>query len=126
MPKPDGIDGYDPLRKWGPGGGLYKTVNALAAAPTWAASSSGLPNAPVNAVLIDPGANTVIYAGSDLGVYRSLDSGATWSPFMNGHPVVAVYDLEANAATGTLISFTHGRGAFQLTAPSPLSRLNVA
>lgn len=109
---------YAAYTGFGAGQQIYKTINALAAAPTWAAASSGLPNAPVNAVLVDPGANTVIYAGSDLGVYRSLDSGTTWTPFMNGHPVVAVYDLEANATTGALISFTHGRGAFKLNAPS--------
>jgi hypothetical protein len=26
-PKPDGVDGYDPIRKWGPGGGLFRTTD---------------------------------------------------------------------------------------------------
>ncbi len=109
---------YAAITGFGAGTQVYKTLNALAATPSWSAASSGLPNSPVNAVLVDPGASTVIYAGTDVGVYRSLDSGANWSPFTNGHPAVPVYDLQGNATTGVLISFTHGRSAFQLTLPA--------
>ena len=109
---------YAAVTGFGSGSQVYKTVNALAASPAWSAASTGLPNSPVNAVLVDPGASSVIYAGTDVGVYRSLDSGASWSPFMSGHPVVPVYDLQGNSTTGVLISFTHGRSAFQLTAPA--------
>lgn len=109
---------YAAITGYGAGTQIYKTVNALAPAPTWNPAAAGLPNIPTNAVLVDPGASAVVYAGTDLGVYRSVDSGANWSPFMTGHPVVPVHDLKANAATGTLVSFTHGRGAFKLTAPA--------
>lgn len=109
---------YAAITGFGAGTQVYKTVNALAATPSWSAASTGLPNSPVNAVLVDPGASTVIYAGTDVGVYRSLDSGANWSPFMNGHPAVPVYDLQGNATTGVLISFTHGRSAFLLSLPT--------
>lgn len=40
VPKPDGIDGYDPIRKWGPGGGLYKTTDG---GKNWTKLSNGLP-----------------------------------------------------------------------------------
>lgn len=39
-PKPEGVDGYDPIRKWGPGGGLYRTEDA---GQTWTKLTDGLP-----------------------------------------------------------------------------------
>ena len=93
---------------------LYRSANALSATPTWTAISAGLPNTPVNAILLDPDDPGILYAGTDLGVFRSLDTGASWSVFMNGHPNVAVYDLVADSSTGALVSFTHGRGAWRL------------
>ncbi|MEM0926135.1 MAG: glycosyl hydrolase, partial [Planctomycetota bacterium] len=38
--KPDGVDGYDPIRKYGKGGGLYKTSDA---GESWTRLSQGLP-----------------------------------------------------------------------------------
>lgn len=104
---------------YGAGQQVYRTTDALSASPTWAAASAGLPNSPTNAVLVDPVDGATVYAGNDLGVWRSTDSGASWAPFMTGHPVVPVHDLAANAATGALVSFTHGRGAFRLVPPAP-------
>ena len=70
----------------------------------------------VNAVVIDPMDPDIVYIGSDVGVFRSIDAGATWSTFMDGHPNVAVFDLVANATTGVIFSFTHGRGAYRTPA----------
>lgn len=40
VPKPDGIDGYDPIRKWGSGGGLYRTTDG---GKNWKKLKDGLP-----------------------------------------------------------------------------------
>ena len=40
VPKPDGVDGYDPIRKWGKGGGIYRTTDGGA---NWTKISKGLP-----------------------------------------------------------------------------------
>lgn len=48
--KPDGIDGYDPIRKWGPKGGLYKTTNG---GKDWAKLSSGLPTGMTGRIGLD-------------------------------------------------------------------------
>ncbi len=93
---------------------LWRSTNALDPAPAWAAIDPGIPDTPVNAILFDPGSSSVIYIGTDVGIFRSIDSGASWSVFMDGHPNVAVFALEAAAASGTIMSFTHGRGAFRL------------
>jgi hypothetical protein len=93
---------------------IYRTANALDSSPSWSPIDPGIPNTPVNAVLIDPDNPSVIYAGTDVGIFRSVDSGGSWEVFMGGHPNVAVFDLVASSSTGTIVSFTHGRGAFKL------------
>jgi photosystem II stability/assembly factor-like uncharacterized protein len=97
------------------GSHLYKSTNALDPAPSWTASDTGIPDTPANAVLIDPETPGVVYLGTDLGIFRSEDTGGSWALFMTGHPNVAVYDLVADVSTRSIVSFTHGRGAFRLT-----------
>jgi photosystem II stability/assembly factor-like uncharacterized protein len=92
---------------------LYKSTNALAASPTWSPSDTGIPDTPVNAVLVDPDTPGTVYLGTDVGIFRSTDGGATWGTFMGGHPNVAVFDLVADSSTETLMSFSHGRSAFR-------------
>jgi S1-C subfamily serine protease/photosystem II stability/assembly factor-like uncharacterized protein len=50
VPKPDGIDGYDPIRKWGPGGGLYKTADG---GKKWTKLKTGLPSSHTGRIGID-------------------------------------------------------------------------
>ena len=76
---------------------------------SWTSISSNLPDIPANAIVIQPGIEIDI--GTDLGVFRSNDDGATWTPF-TGLPNVAVFDLVFNPVTRLLVAATHGRGAF--------------
>src|SRR4051794_14273557 len=50
VPKPDGIDGYDPIRKWGPGGGLYKTSDG---GKSWKKLKDGLPTNSTGRIGVD-------------------------------------------------------------------------
>jgi photosystem II stability/assembly factor-like uncharacterized protein len=47
---PEGYDGYDPMKKWGPGAGLYKTTDA---GKTWKKLSQGLPTSYIGRVGLD-------------------------------------------------------------------------
>jgi len=40
VPKPEGVDGYDPIRKWGKGGGIFRTTDG---GSNWTKISAGLP-----------------------------------------------------------------------------------
>lgn len=48
--RPEGIDGYDPIRKWGPGGGLYKTSDA---GKSWTRLTKGLPTGMMGRIGLD-------------------------------------------------------------------------
>jgi S1-C subfamily serine protease/photosystem II stability/assembly factor-like uncharacterized protein len=50
VPKPDGINGYDPIRKWGAGGGLYKTTDG---GENWDKLTEGLPSGKTGRIGLD-------------------------------------------------------------------------
>lgn len=102
---------YQSRAGFGVGAQIRKSTDA---GVTWATSALGLPNIPVNALVQDPNTASTLYAGTDVGVYISIDAGANWIPFNNGMPPVAVYDMKANATTGTLVACTHGRSSYAL------------
>jgi hypothetical protein len=59
------------------GGSLYKTSDG---GMTWAPSATGLPSgAEVYAIAISARDNTVLYAATNSGVYKSTNAGATWA-----------------------------------------------
>jgi photosystem II stability/assembly factor-like uncharacterized protein len=83
----------------------------------WAPASSGLPNVPIQKLLVapnDPSGNTV-YAATWLGVYRTVDGGATWSQFGAGLPTVEVSDLYMPVDGSFLRASTYGRGVWDLS-----------
>jgi hypothetical protein len=95
-------------------GHVFKTTTGLGAA-TWTDISGDLPDIPANAIAIDPTRSPeIVYVGTDIGVFQSLDGGVHWAYLSEGHPVVSVFGLSRNAKTGQIVSATHGRGMFQL------------
>ncbi|MFN7627770.1 MAG: VPS10 domain-containing protein, partial [Pirellula sp.] len=50
IPIPEGYGGYDPIRKWGPGSGLYKTTDG---GKTWRKLTKGLPTNQMGRIGID-------------------------------------------------------------------------
>src|SRR5262249_4779875 len=49
-PMADGYDGYDPIKKWGPGSGIYKTTDG---GKTWRKLTHGLPSASTGRIGVD-------------------------------------------------------------------------
>jgi photosystem II stability/assembly factor-like uncharacterized protein len=105
----------------GAGQSIWKSSNFLSPIPTWSAAANGIPDVPVNVIVLDPDDSTHVYAGSDIGVYHSTDSGATWTSLSNGLPRVPVFGMAFQAplnpgGKGPLRIATHGRGIWELTS----------
>ncbi|HLK51703.1 MAG TPA: putative Ig domain-containing protein [Bryobacteraceae bacterium] len=103
-------------------GHLFRTGNALSNSPAWLDVSPGA-DLPFNVVAVDPSNPSSIFAGTDVAVWHSSDSGGGWQFLgpLTGMPNVPVSDLKFSPATGQLFAFTFGRGAWSLnatTAPS--------
>ncbi|HET9983976.1 MAG TPA: hypothetical protein VFQ38_10330 [Longimicrobiales bacterium] len=64
----------------------------------------------VHVVREDPTNRDLLFVGTDVGAYVSLDRGATWQRFMTGLPTVPVHDLQVHPRDHELIAATHGRG----------------
>lgn len=92
---------------------VMKTTNLTAPTPTWTNSGIGIPDVPTNGIVIDPAEPSVLYAGTDIGVFRSEDGGANWAPFSNGLPRVAVFEIVFQASKRVLKIATHGRGIYE-------------
>lgn len=69
---------------------------------------------PVHVIQNDPTNSSVIFAGTDFGVYRSMDGGASWSRFGTGLPFVAVRDLYVAPEGSFVRAATFGRGVWEI------------
>jgi len=100
--------------------------------------ASGLPDAPADSVVLDPDDPTVVYVGTDVGVFVTHDNGATWAevgpttPTPGGVgflPNAVVTHVAISEAGGKrlLIAGTYGRGVWKadLTPSGPLAGLSA-
>lgn len=78
--------------------------------------ANALPDIPVLRILVDGTDSTgnTILAGTDIGIFRSIDGGADWAPYnLASIPAVPVFDLEQNQ-NGMIFAGTFGRGVFEI------------
>lgn len=79
---------------------------------TFRSIAAGLPTGGIDFVHVlkeDPRNEHLLFVGTDVGAYVSVDRGQTWQRFMNGMPTVPVHDLEVHPRDRELIAATHGR-----------------
>lgn len=88
---------------------LYKTTDH---GQTWTDISKGLPNEPINVIREDFINPNLLFVGTELGVYASIDGGANWTKFMTNMPTNPAYDMVIHPRENELVVATHGRGIF--------------
>ncbi len=96
-------------------GHVFKTTNT---GDSWTDISGSLPDIPANCLLFDPIDHNTLYLGTDIGVFRSTTSGASWRGFNKGMPPVVVHEF-ASQQSGLIQVATYGRGAYELIANPP-------
>ncbi|HMB63556.1 MAG TPA: hypothetical protein VKN36_10820 [Eudoraea sp.] len=80
---------------------------------SWKNIAGNIPASPVNVVLEDPDNESLLYAGTDNGLYVSFDQGDRWELFQSGIPDVAIHDLVIQPEASHLLVGTHGRSIYR-------------
>jgi photosystem II stability/assembly factor-like uncharacterized protein len=98
---------------------------------TWIDISGNIPLGPVNVIREDrvnvgvrPGSRdemnrvnkNILYVGTDIGVYVTLDGGKTWSVLGGNLPSAYVQDLVIHPRDNVIAIGTHGRGMWAMDA----------
>jgi hypothetical protein len=115
------IDPTNPQRFWltnsqvtGAGGRVYRSDNGGAA---WINCTAALPNIPINSIVVDPANFKRVWVAADVGVYESVDLGASWAAFANGLPNAMAVDLLFHSQDRRLFCGTRNRGAWVVAVP---------
>ena len=82
---------------------------------TGSTSSNGFPDVVVFSLLVMPYDNNVIWAGTEIGIFQSIDNGQNWAYLNNGFPAVAAYEMVI--VNDEIVVATHGRGIWSLEVP---------
>jgi len=111
---------------------VYATYATFGGSHVWKSTDGGttwrsldgsgagaLPDLPGHVLAVDPRHAERLYLGTDLGVFVSLDGGATWAVEDAGFPHVVTESLAvvSGPAGVSLFAFTHGRGAWKIRLP---------
>ena len=94
---------------------LFRSLNGGSA---WTPAGAGIEDANgrrvgVSSIALDPAAPGHVYVGTELGVFRSTDTGSTFTPFNEGLPNAPVVDLAFEPTTRMLRAGLWGRGVHE-------------
>jgi hypothetical protein len=99
-------------------GNVWKTPDAGASWVNISGSgATALPSAPARSVVPHPSVAGWLYVGTDIGIFTSIDGGATWNIPNDGPANVAVFQLFWTG--NTLVAVTHGRGMYTALVTPP-------
>jgi photosystem II stability/assembly factor-like uncharacterized protein len=94
---------------------------------TWTSIAGDLPErGSVHTVAEDHVKPGLLFAGTEFGVFFTLDGGVKWIQLTGGMPAIAVRDLEIQRRENDLVVGTFGRGIYILDDYSPLRDVSEA
>lgn len=115
------VDPSNPQRLWvtssqvpGGAGRVYRSDNG---GTSWMNRTAGLPGIAINSVVVDPANFKRLWVAADVGVYQSLDLGATWASMSTGLPNAMAVDLVFHRQDRRLFCGTRNRGAWVIAIP---------
>ncbi len=89
---------------------------------TWTNIAANLPLVTTNVLREDIKKKDVLYLGTDLGVYVTMDGAKTWSCLGSGLPNAAVWDVQIHPRDNMMVIATNGRGMWVLDDLSSLQK----
>jgi photosystem II stability/assembly factor-like uncharacterized protein len=101
---------------------LYKSTDY---GKSWTRIDNGIaPGEFTRVIRADPVRRGLLFAGTERGVWVSLDDGASWRRFQRGLPAVPIHDLAIK--DGDLVAATHGRSFWRVSDLSTLRQYDPA
>ena len=91
---------------------------------TWVSISSDLPEGAVYALEQDHVNPDILFAGTEYGVYVTLDGGEMWRRIKSGLPTINVRDMAIQERENDLVLATFGRGFYVLDNYATLRDIN--
>ena len=92
---------------------------------TWTSISGNLPkNGTVHTLEQDRERKDLLFAGTEFGVFFSVNGGKKWIQLKSGIPAVAVRDMAIQERENDLVLATFGRGFYILDDYTPLREIN--
>ncbi len=93
---------------------------------TWTSIASNLPErGTVYVVVQDPVKEELLFAGTEFGLFFTVDGGKKWTQLKGGLPIIAVRDLAIQRRENDLVVATFGRGFYILDDFSPLRQTST-
>ena len=103
---------------------LYKTSDY---GKTWKKITAGIPDGAFTRVIReDPNRRGLLYAGTETGMYLSLDDGESWQSLQLNLPVVPITDLAVHKREKDLVVATQGRSFYILDDLAVLHQMSDA
>jgi photosystem II stability/assembly factor-like uncharacterized protein len=92
---------------------------------TWVSIGGNLPeNGSVHTFLQDFKKPELLFAGTEFGIFFTVDNGSNWVQLKSGLPTIAVFDMTAQKRESDLVIATFGRGFYILDDYSPLREVS--
>jgi photosystem II stability/assembly factor-like uncharacterized protein len=100
-------------------------VKSMDRGVTWRAITSDLPErGSVYALAEDPINPDLLFAGTEFGLFLTVDGGTHWIQLKAGLPVIAIRDIAIQKRENDLVLASFGRGFYILDDYSPLRMIN--
>ena len=81
-----------------------------------------MPSGPVNVIREDPKSRNLLYVGTDISAYVTLNGGAYWHVLSSSLPSTFVSDIVIHPEEDIMVASTHGRGMYAMDV-RPIQRM---
>ncbi|MHB8094666.1 MAG: WD40/YVTN/BNR-like repeat-containing protein [Candidatus Aminicenantales bacterium] len=108
--------------------GDYKPylIKSVDRGKTWTDITGDLPKRGIVWTIIqDHKKESLLFAGTENGIFASFDGGGQWSRLSGGLPMISFRDLEIQEREDDLVGASFGRGIFILDDYAPLRQLDA-